>query len=88
LVLSSATKDPFKINHYRSISIGLQMNKQLQRRLNFLADPKIKKENVGVTCERCTVKDCNVRQVPAIILDKVARNKKIEKIVEELNTKF
>ncbi|MFT4847795.1 MAG: transcriptional regulator with XRE-family HTH domain, partial [Sediminicola sp.] len=42
LVLSSATKDPFKINHYRSISIGLQMNKQLQRRLNFLADPKIK----------------------------------------------
>jgi predicted transcriptional regulator len=88
LVLSSATKDPFKINHYRSISIGLQMNKQLQRRLNFLADPKIKTENVGVTCERCTVKDCNVRQVPAIILDKVARNKKIEKIVEELNTKF
>jgi hypothetical protein len=88
LVFSSATKDPFKDKHYRSISIGLLINKQLQRRLNFLADPKIKNQNVGVTCERCAIKNCKVRQVPAIILDKVARNKKIEKIVEELNTKF
>ena len=88
LVLSSGTKDPFKDNHYRSISVGLLINKQLERRLNFLADPKIKNQNVGVTCERCAIKDCKVRQVPAIILDKVARNKKIEKIVEELNTKF
>ena len=88
LVLSSATKDPFKDNHYRSISVGLQINKQLHRRLNFLADPIIEKQNVGVTCERCAMKDCEVRQVPAIILDKVARNKKIEKIVEELNIKF
>jgi hypothetical protein len=28
------------------------------------------------------------RLVPALILDKVTKNKKIEKIVEELNTKF
>jgi hypothetical protein len=88
LVLSSATKDPFKDNHYRSISVGLQINKQLHRRLNFLADPKIENQDVGVTCERCAIKDCEVRQVPAIILDKAARNKKIENIVEELNTKF
>jgi hypothetical protein len=60
----------------------------LERRLNFLEDPKIKIQNVGVTCECCAIKDCKVREVPAIILDKVARNKKIEKIVKELNTKF
>jgi len=88
LVLSSVTKDPFKDNHYRSISVGLLINKQLQRKLNFLADPKIKNQDVGVTCERCAIKNCKVREVPAIILDKEARNKKIEKIVEELNTKF
>jgi len=42
LVLSSATKDPFKHNQYRSISIGLLMNKQLERKLKFLEDPTIK----------------------------------------------
>ncbi len=88
LVLSSATKDPFKENYYRSISIGLLINKQLQRKLSFLVDPKIEIQNVGVTCERCAIKNCEVREVPSIILDKVARNKKIEKIVEELNAKY
>lgn len=88
LVLSSATKDPFKENHFRSISIGLQINRQLERKLGFLADSKIKKQNVGVTCERCAISNCKVRQTPAIVLDKVAKNKKIEKIVDELNSQF
>jgi len=88
LVLSSATKDPFRDNQYRSISIGLLMNKQLERKLKFLDDKTIKIQEVGVTCERCAIKNCKVRQTPAIILDKAAINKKIELIVEELNTKF
>lgn len=41
LVLSSATKDPFKENQYRSISIGLLINKQLKKKVNFLEDKKI-----------------------------------------------
>ena len=88
LVLSSATKDPFRDHQYRSISIGLLINKQLERKLKFLDDKTIKTQEVGVTCERCAIKDCKERQAPAIILDKVAKNKKIEIIVEELNTKF
>ena len=88
LVLSSASKDPFKENSYRSISLGLLINKQLERRIKFLEDSKIKTINVGVTCERCAIKGCEVRQIPAIYLEKKAKNKKIEIIVEELNTKF
>jgi transcriptional regulator with XRE-family HTH domain len=88
LVLSSATKDPFKENHYRSISVGLLINRQLQRKLNFLADSKIITQKVGVTCERCAIKDCQVRQAPALILEKEAKNRKIELIVEELNAMF
>jgi len=88
LVLSSATKDPFRHNQYRSISIGLLINRQLNRKLNFLGDKKIKKQEVGVTCERCTIKNCELRQTPRIVLDKEAKNKKIESIVEELNIKF
>lgn len=88
LVLSSATKDPFKKDNYRSISIGLLINRQLKRKLNFLADPSIKTQEVGVTCERCAIKDCKVRQAPAIALDEAAKNKKTEIIVEELTNKF
>ncbi len=88
LVLSSATRDPFKKNQYRSISIGLLINKQLQRKINFINDSKIKTQQVGVTCERCAITDCEVRQVPAVALEKSAKNKKIAMIVEELNTKF
>ena len=36
LVFSSATQDPFRDNQYRSISIGLLINKQLERKLKFL----------------------------------------------------
>lgn len=88
LVLSSATKDPFRENQFRSISLGLLINKQLERKLKFLVDGTIKTQLVGVTCETCAIKDCAVRQTPAIVLDKAAKNKKIEMIVEELDAKF
>ena len=88
LLFSSATKDPFKENYYRSISVGLLIDRQLQRKLKFLADPKIKTQEVGVTCERCAIKGCEVRQSPAVALDEIAKNKKTEMIVEELNKKF
>lgn len=88
LVFSSATRDPFKDHRYRGISVGLLINRQLQRKLNFLGDPKIANKNVGVTCEHCFIKDCKVRQAPAIILYKALKNKGIELILRELNTKF
>lgn len=88
LILSSATKDPFRDQQYRSISIGLLINKQLERKINFLGDKTIKTQEVGVTCERCSIKDCNVRQAPALALEKSDKNKKIENIVDVLNKKF
>ncbi|WP_425076300.1 helix-turn-helix domain-containing protein [Psychroserpens sp. S379A] len=87
LVLSSATKDPFREHQYRSISIGLLINKQLERKLKFFEDKNIKTEEVGVTCERCSIQNCEVRQAPALALERAAKNKKIEQIVEELNQK-
>ena len=88
LVMSSATKDPFKENQYRSISVGLLINKQLQRKISFLNDPKIKIQNVGVTCERCAISDCEVRQSPPIFLERKAKNKQIEEVVEDLKKRF
>lgn len=88
LVLSSATKDPFKDNQYRSISIGLLINKQLERKVKFLEDPSIKTQEVGVTCEQCAIQNCNERKADPIVLYQEDKNNKIEKIVEVLNEKF
>ena len=88
LIFSSATKDPFRENQFRSISIGLLINKQLERKLKFLEDQNIVRKNVGVTCERCSISDCKVRKAPAIVLEKREKNSKIESIVDELTAKF
>ena len=88
LVFSSATKDPFKKNHYRSISIGLLINKQLERKIKFLGDQSIITKNVGVTCERCVIKDCKLREAPAIVLAQKEKNDEISSVVKELNLKF
>ena len=88
LIFSSATKDPFRENQFRSISIGLLINKQLERKLKFLEDQNIVRKNVGVTCERCAISDCKVRKAPAIVLEKREKNSKMESIVDELTAKF
>lgn len=88
LIFSSATKDPFRENQFRSISIGLLINKQLERKLNFLDDHNILRQDVGVTCERCAIADCKVRQAPAIVLEKREKNRKVESIVDEITAKY
>jgi len=84
LLISSATKDPFKENHHRSISIGLLISPLLTSKINFINDPKIKAKNVGVTCERCPIADCDVRVVEAIELQKIAKNEEISNTVQQL----
>ncbi|ULC60784.1 XRE family transcriptional regulator [Flaviramulus sp. BrNp1-15] len=88
LVLSSATKDPFKDNHYRSISIGLLINRQLKNKISFINDKTIKSLDVGVTCERCAIANCKERKAPPIVLEKEAKNLQTENVVDELTKKF
>ena len=64
------------------------MNKQLKRKLIFLGDNTIKSQEVGVTCERCVIQDCKVRQGLGLVLDRIGKSRKIEKIVNDLNKKF
>lgn len=88
LMISSATKDPFKENHNRSISIGLLISPLLTSKINFLNDANIKSKNVGVTCERCPISDCDVRVVEAIELQKIAKNEEISKTVQQILTDY
>ena len=88
LIFSSATVDPFKKDEYRSVSLGLLINAELRKKAAFLDDPAIKTYEVGVTCERCSIANCDVRQAQPTILKRQERNVKTEKVVEELQKKF
>ncbi|NQV76979.1 MAG: ImmA/IrrE family metallo-endopeptidase [Lutibacter sp.] len=84
LVISSATSDPFKENHNRSISIGLLISPLLTSKLKFLNEENINIKQVGVTCERCSITDCEVRFCEATELLKKAKNEAISNIVKQI----
>ena len=88
LVLASATKDPFKDNRYRSVAIGIALNSQLQRKVNFLNYKGIEKVSVGVTCERCAIDDCEVRRAPAKVLMANFKEALTAGVVEAIQKKF
>jgi len=88
LVITSASSDPFKEGHNRSISIGLLISPQLKNKLEFLKDDKIITRPVGVTCERCPITDCEERVNEATELIKAAKHTEIENAVKKITQKF
>jgi predicted transcriptional regulator/transcriptional regulator with XRE-family HTH domain len=88
LVLASAIKDPFKKDHYRSISIGINVDPKLHQKIKFLKDEQIEEQNVGVTCETCSTSDCEVRQAPPKVLNEKLREQKTSEAVDELIKKY
>lgn len=88
LVFSSATQDPFKKDHLRSISVGILVNATMKKKFKFIDSGVVKKEIVGVTCETCAVKNCEVRATPPIHLEQKKRNENTDLIVQQYMAKF
>ncbi len=84
LVFTSATKDPFKKGYFRSIGIGFLISPTLEKKIGFVADTKIPKVKVGVTCESCSISDCALRVAPAKRLLAKEKNNKTAVLVDEL----
>lgn len=88
LVFTSATKDPFRKNYYRSIGIGFLNSPALEKKIHFANDPKILKEKVGVTCESCSLMDCEVRMAPPKRLLAKDKYKKTAALVEDIMKRY
>ncbi len=84
LVFTSATKDPFKEDYYRSIGIGFLISPALEKKIGFVNDAKIPKIKVGVTCESCSITDCEVRVAPPKRLLAKQQYKKTSALVDEI----
>jgi predicted transcriptional regulator/DNA-binding XRE family transcriptional regulator len=88
LVLSSATKDPFRKGYFRSISLGILISSHSINKISFLQDAVIPIRQVGVTCESCSVSDCLERVAPPKNLERKQRFVKTDKVVTEIMEKF
>jgi len=62
----------------------LVSNVLLGQTIQFLDDPNIPRQVVSVTCERCTIDNCQERAVPPTVVDKKEQRKAIREALKEL----
>ncbi len=84
LVISTSQKNPFSDGSNRSYCLGILLNNQNIKKVNFARSSSLKTIEVGVTCESCSIKDCDVRQAPPIRLEKEQFNLDMKKSIEKI----
>lgn len=84
LVISTSQKNPFSDGTNRSYCIGILLNAANLRKIKFSKSEKIKTVNVGVTCEYCSIPDCEVRQSPPVRLEKELFNEEMRKAIDNI----
>jgi len=71
-----------------SVTLGLLLNRKLQRLFPFLKEPNFKVQDVYTTCERCGIEDCANRAFPPIHLERDQETEKIKAGIERLKEKI
>ena len=81
LVISTSQKNPFSDGTNRSYCLGILLNSATLKKIKFSKSESIKTVNVGVTCEYCSILDCEVRAAPAIRLEKEHFNEEMRSAI-------
>lgn len=84
LVLSTSQKNPFSDGTNRSYCLGILLNTNSSKKIKFAHSSAIRTINVGVTCETCSIYDCEVRQAPPVRLEKERFNEDMKKSIAEI----
>ncbi|MEC5158633.1 helix-turn-helix domain-containing protein [Chryseobacterium sp. MP_3.2] len=84
LVISTSQKNPFSDGTNRSYCLGILLNTATLKKIKFAKSDDIKTINVGVTCETCSILNCEVRQAPPIRLEKEMFNSDMKKSIEKI----
>ncbi|MBV8328530.1 helix-turn-helix transcriptional regulator [Chryseobacterium sp.] len=88
LVISTSQKNPFSDGSNRSYCLGILLSPQTIKKISFIKSPSLKTINVGVTCESCSIADCEVRQAPPVRLEKEQFNLSMKNAVEKIRKEF
>ena len=84
LVISTSQKNPFSDGTNRSYCVGILLNSNSLKKIKFAKSDQIKTVNVGVTCEFCSIPDCEVRQAPPLRLEKEIFNENMKKSIQKI----
>ena len=87
LVISTSQKNPFSDGTNRSYCLGILLNSNSLKKIKFAKNENITTENVGVTCETCSMRDCEQRQAPPIRIDKETFNENMKKQIQRIRKK-
>ena len=70
-----------------SVTIGLLINDELKKKINFVDDSSITFREVNKTCERCAISGCAERAAPATVIERRQERRAVQeslkKIMEE-----
>ncbi len=67
-----------------SITIGLLVNDKLRRLFRFLDDPALVRKTVNVTCESCSLPDCEARAAAPVDIEKALERESVERALKGL----
>ncbi|WP_083996818.1 helix-turn-helix domain-containing protein [Chryseobacterium sp. BLS98] len=84
LVISTSQRNPFSDGSNRSYCLGILLNTQTIKKIGFVKSTTLKTINVGVTCESCSIPDCEVRQAPPVRLEKEYFNLSMKNAIEKI----
>ena len=88
IVFSTATNDPFKEDVSRSISLGILIAPHLKKKIQFLKNETIDNQNVGITCETCTITNCSERVAEPWKIHKEKHYENVASKVEKIITTY
>lgn len=88
LVISTSEKNPFSDGTNRSYCIGILLNANSLKKINFAKSDSVKTINVGVTCESCSIIDCEVRMAPPVRLEKEQFNEAMKMAIGKIRKEF
>lgn len=84
LCLTMARLSNRKADTVVSLTIGINIDEELKKSVNFINDTKIPRKEVGHTCERCPIQDCNERVSAPIIFEDQANKEARLSIISDL----
>ncbi|MCG7281117.1 helix-turn-helix domain-containing protein [Chryseobacterium taklimakanense] len=88
LVISTSEKNPFSDGTNRSYCIGILLNANSLKKINFAKSDSVRTINVGVTCESCSIIECEVRMAPPVRLEKEQFNEDMKMAIGKIRKEF
>jgi XRE family transcriptional regulator, fatty acid utilization regulator len=84
LVLSLAKSSPPSDKRNSSVTLGIAIDDNLRKKINFLSDPNLLRRKVNETCERCGFLDCPDRRKEPTVWLKQKQNNALKSTLRSL----